>query len=171
MSDQLAPENNMLEVIIPITAAALGIVGTLIALFWNKIERYHKKNTFQNLVLRELEEFKPFPVLPQSQLKSWSEYARNKRFIHKSILQEPDGSLDFVLSLDPDLVYFVSQLWFHADKPTDSSDQFLYFWGEIEKYFKTRSVHWTKIQKAHAAWSELDKWLKIRSEMEKRLFT
>jgi hypothetical protein len=130
---------------IEITAALVGVVGTVagvvIALFWRKIGNWHKKRAFEKLILRELEEFVPYSDPSQVQSKKWTTYLEkeNTQFVHRDIITKPDGNLEFVLSLDADLVYYVSQLWFEVEKKEAANRTlFMYFWCEIDKYCKKR---------------------------------
>lgn len=97
---------DVLEVIvIPVT---LG----LIALLWPAIQSWSRRRAFQRLILRELEEVAPHPREPMPRLSSrdWPKH-QNKAFVHQRIFDEPTANRDFILSLEPDLVYFVTQLW------------------------------------------------------------
>jgi hypothetical protein len=72
------------------------------------------------LILRELQECTPYPYEEDEQgnvkmdqsKKKWTDYYQeNKKFIHKDIFKNIKDNRDFILGLNPDLVYFVSQLW------------------------------------------------------------
>lgn len=148
---------------IEIIAALVGIAGVVLASLWRTIGMWQKKRVFQNLILRELEEFTPAPpkTLAVDQLEIWTAYTHNKEFIHPKILTETDGNLDFILSLDPELVYFVSQLWYQVKIVPNDPKQFMHFWCEIEKYCRKRTVStlgfpryrgWREIEKARNRW-------------------
>lgn len=78
---------------IEILAALVGVAGTVsgvvVALCWRKIGNWHKKRAFEKLILRELEEFRPYPDPCKVQLKKWTQYLGNKQFIHQEILKKP----------------------------------------------------------------------------------
>lgn len=89
-------------VIIPITIS-------LIALIWPGIQDWYRRRNFKRLILRELDELSPYPE--DATLSGWWEHCQ-KRFIHREILEDPVSNRDFILSLDPDLSYYLTQLWY-----------------------------------------------------------
>ena len=88
-------------IIIPVTLA-------LIALLWPTIQSWSRRRAFRRLIVRELEEISPHP--PEPTLKGWWEH-QQKTFVHQAIFNNPSENRNFILSLEPDLVYFVTQLW------------------------------------------------------------
>ena len=89
------------------------IILALLALFWPAIQNWHRRRIFTKLIIRELSEISPYPEDPDpnnDKLSDWSSYCQ-KKFIHKEIFDNPNENRDFILSLDPDLVYYISQLW------------------------------------------------------------
>lgn len=81
----------------------------LIALLWAELQSAARRRAFRRLILRELEELEPFPENAEEG-KHWHDHQR-KNFIHRTIFDAPSENRDFILSLPPDMVYFVSQLW------------------------------------------------------------
>jgi hypothetical protein len=100
------PKNWLDIVIIPIMLA-------LIAICWPVIQNYNRRRIFKQLIFRELREISPFPQA--ATLKGWWEHCQ-KRFIHREIFLNPTENRDFILSLELDLVYFVTQLWHSLEK-------------------------------------------------------
>lgn len=109
--------------IIPLVIFGLGI--WLPKLFENQ-----KRNTFINLIRREIREMTPFPTLQQMQNPEktpqvkdkmegitgrWPEHL-TKRFVHEQIFNNVSDNRDFILSLPPDLIYHLSQLWIEFGK-------------------------------------------------------
>jgi hypothetical protein len=90
-------------IIIPFTLA-------LIALLWPDIQKRNRRESFMDLILRELEEIDPYPKFPDPKKGDWWKHQK-KQFIHRKIFKEASENRDFILSLDPEIVYFVSQLW------------------------------------------------------------
>lgn len=88
-------------VVIPVSLA-------LVALAWPWIQRWNHRLVFMNLIIRELKETRPFE--PEVEKGSWSAHL-TKTFVHQRIFREPSANREFLLSLHPDLTYFVSQLW------------------------------------------------------------
>jgi hypothetical protein len=80
---------------------------------------------------------------------SWTDHHTQKRFLHKEIFEKPTENRDFILSLSPDLVYHVIQLW----QSKDNHDQWLYMISQIKSqaYCSRRN----KIQKVEDKWRSL----------------
>jgi hypothetical protein len=165
------------DVIIPIIVGIIGLVGATIAVFWKRIESWHKGRVFQNLILRELEELTPYPTLeeikldPNKKKDRWSEhYQVDKKFVSKTIFAYPEQNLDFILGINPNLVYHVNQLWDEIKLQHDNKDptkkQFEYYWDKIVEYcqngiIRKRYKDWNEILKASNAWKELIKYYEI----------
>jgi hypothetical protein len=109
-------------ILIPITLA-------LIAQYWPAIQSRARQQSFQALILRELEEITPHPEEPSRE--GWWQH-QEKNFVHQKILNDVANNRDFILSLDPDLVYYVTQLWdsIKADEPN---------WSQWDYYLKCLS--------------------------------
>ncbi len=75
---------------------------------------------------------------------------QRKEFIHQKIFQEASANRDFILSLRPDLVYLVSQLW--DARRNQDDDQWLYYLQELgaSRYDRTG-----EIRQVHKAWNAL----------------
>lgn len=89
------------------------MILALLALLWPAIQNWHRRRIFTKLIIRELSEISPYPKKPDpnnDKLSDWSSHCQ-KKFIHKEIFDNPNENRDFILSLDPDLVYYISQLW------------------------------------------------------------
>jgi len=119
-------------VIIPIVLAVL-------ALTWPAIQARYRQLAFKGLILRELEELKPYPECKQ-QGKNWWNHQK-KTFIHQKIFQNPTENRDFILSLDPELVYFVTQLWDALEQKESDGEQWLWCLENIrDKYGRTSDI-------------------------------
>lgn len=92
-------------VIIPVTLA-------LIAILWPVIQNRSRRRIFTKLILRELTEISRYPDTPTR--NGWWEHCQ-KRFIHREIFNKLEENRDFILSLDPTLVYLVADLWRSLD--------------------------------------------------------
>lgn len=119
----------------------LGFIAALLPLLWNLISSGYRRCQFRNLILREIEEIGPYlqceieetgshPGKPSSKevRARWKEHHPKKRFLHRKIFKEPTENRDFILSLPPSLVYYVSQLW----QSTDDAKQWLYMINKID---------------------------------------
>lgn len=84
------------------------VVLAILALAWPAIQRHNRQQAFRGLILRELEEIAPYPEDPEKE--GWWAH-QQKNFVHQKILQDTSENRDFILSIEPELVYFVSQLW------------------------------------------------------------
>jgi hypothetical protein len=159
----MAEESTLLEAII---VAIIGLGGATIAVFWRSIEAWNKERIFQKLILRELEEFYPHPTVeeikndPRKERANWTKHFPDRRFLHETIFQNPDQHLDLMLGLNPNLVYYVSQLWDeiklqeHLDPPVKI--QFLHYWDRIDNYCK-RSLYLRRgeIKDTYKEWTNL----------------
>ncbi len=93
-------------ILIPISLAILAIL-------WPEIQSRSRRRTFRRLIIRELSEISPYPK--EATKKGWWQHCQ-KRFIHREIFRDPSTNRDFILSLDPDMVYDVAQLWNSLDE-------------------------------------------------------
>jgi hypothetical protein len=114
------------DVVVPLL---LAFVGGAIAIFWPWLQAFFLGRKFQGIIRRELEEIRPQPSGPVEG-KPWWEHA-NKRFVHEEIFarERITENRDFLLSLNPTVVYCVSQLWSAFAKR--DSNQWLHFLGEL----------------------------------------
>ena len=127
-------------IIIPIILAVLAIA-------WPFILRIYKRIAFKNLIFRELGEISPFPEKIES--GEWWEHQK-KEFIHQKIFENPSANIDFILSLNPNIVYYVTQLW-DAKKNRDKK-QWLYY---LEKLSDPKFDKKGKIREAYESWNKL----------------
>ncbi len=85
----------------------------------------------------------------------------------ESMFDNPQMNQEYILSLRPHLVYYVTQLWqeielLRGDCNRDEK-QFVYYWEEIIKYCKAGSIirkrynRWSKIEETNRKWEELIK--------------
>ena len=136
-------------IVIPITLA-------LIAILWPVIQNQQRRYIFHRLILRELEEISPYPE--HASFDGWWEHCQ-KRFIHPAIFEDIKENRDFILSLEPDLTYWVSQLWHSLD--THNWEQWIHYLHELSsKYDETCNG---KISKS------LHKWELLHDEYEKKV--
>jgi hypothetical protein len=124
------------------------VLLALIALLWPEIQSAARRREFRRLILRELQELTPFPE-DAKKGKDWYDHQR-KDFIHHKIFDAPLDNRDFILSLPPDMLYDVSQLW-SALKNRDA-EQWLHFLGKLSnaRYDKNG-----EIKKAYRQWDSL----------------
>lgn len=109
----------------------IAFFAAAIAAFWPWLQSLQRGWKFQRIIRRELEEVGPHPVKPVSgQLQPWWEHA-TKRFVHQEIFQRDRVSenRDFLLSLDPTVVYQVSQLWSALE--TRNGEQWMWYLDEL----------------------------------------
>jgi hypothetical protein len=95
---------------VPIAAAIIGATAAL----WNSFQSKWNGRHFQKLMLRELEELQPTKN-EDTKIGDLASYVRRK-FMHKEVLQNPLENRDFIMSLDPNLVYLTNQLWSLFDR-------------------------------------------------------
>jgi len=123
------------------------VVLAILALAWPTIQSWNRRQAFRGLILRELEEIAPYPE--EADNVGWWAHQK-KNFVHQKILQDASENRDFILSLEPDLVYLVSQLW--DAKANKDEGQWLHYLDKLSdpKYDKTG-----RIAKARQKWAVL----------------
>lgn len=121
------------------------VVLTVLALWWPAIQNGHRSRTFKKLIFRELEEIGPYPK--QAGSDHWGTHLA-KKFTHREILAHVSENRDFILSLDPDLVYCLTQLW-EAYEHKDEK-QWLYYLGMLADLDGTG-----KLKQVRADWENL----------------
>lgn len=130
-------ENNEVDNIMHLkdwlTIVIMPLLLGLFATFWPVIQNRHRRRIFTQLILRELQEISPYPeeVRAENCVK-WQDHCQ-KTFIHRKIFEQPNENRDFILSLEPDLVYFVSQLWHSLE--ADNREQWDYCLSELSKKY------------------------------------
>ncbi|HAQ20505.1 MAG TPA: hypothetical protein DCR40_14940 [Prolixibacteraceae bacterium] len=129
-------------VIIPLTLA-------LLAIFFPAIKSWHIRRRFKNLILRELKEIKPYPLTKEDNQKAWFFHIK-KQCIHKLIFQNPTENRDFILSLPPDLVYYISNLWDPENEKDPKATQWKHYLKEIKNYFDDE-----KLNTVYTQWEKL----------------
>jgi len=103
------------------------LVLVLLGSAWPLIQQCYRRRAFTRLILRELQELTPFPDKPVPGGKWWEHHKRS--FVHQRIFSDVTNSRDFVLSLNPTLVYWVTQLWDSLAR--HDSSQWLWYLGKI----------------------------------------
>jgi hypothetical protein len=125
----------------------LAFAGGAIAVFWPWLQSWFRGRKFQGLIRGELKEVGPYPLDPVNG-KPWWEHA-TKRFVHEEIFarERVSENRDFLLSLNPPVVYRVSQLWTALAKR--DSTQWLHFLDELAT---DRNVGSNRLREAARSW-------------------
>jgi hypothetical protein len=122
------------------------IISVLIVLLWPEVQSASRRRAFRRLILRELEELAPFPPNAQKNME-WFQHL-SKNFVYQAVFMAPSENRDFILSLPPDMVYSVYQLW-DALKNRNQV-QWLYFLNKLANpSFDKRA----EIREAHLQWA------------------
>lgn len=118
-----------------ILTAAATVAAAVVAVFWSTLQAHQRGRRFRALIGRELAEIGPYPEAPVpvaagQVARPWWEYAR-KRFIHEEIFVRDNitANREFLLSIDPTIVYEVSQLWLALEKR--DGNQWMHYLTEI----------------------------------------
>lgn len=135
-------------------------VLTWLAFYWPKrlAERQadDRRDRFESLIKRELEELGPCPEDKKKNAGNWADY-QIKNFLHVKIIDNPSENRDFILSLDPTLVYHVSQLWEARNAP--DGDQWLYYLDKLSQRYGGKVTEaydqWYPLIKGHASSSDI----------------
>jgi hypothetical protein len=128
----------------------LAFVGGAIAIFWPWLQTFFRGRKFQGIIRRELEEIGPHPSSPVEG-RPWWEHA-TKRFVHEEVFarERVTENRDFLLSLDPTVVYCISQLWSALAKR--DSIQWLHFLRELAGNDKVGSQ---RLRQAQRDWQAI----------------
>ena len=97
---------DILDVVVPLVIFLLGIS-------WPLIQAQYRCGRFKLLARREMEEIGPNLEPPQT--NSWKDHL-TKEFVHQKIIESASDNRDFLLGLKPEIVYWLSQLWFAYKK-------------------------------------------------------
>jgi hypothetical protein len=103
---------DIIEVLfVPLSAA-------LLAILWPGIAARRRRIHFEDLIGRELAEAAPDVSAADA---PWHGHLAH-RFLHEKILRHPVDNTDFVLSLEPELSYNLSQMWIAYAKAQRATD-------------------------------------------------
>jgi len=127
-------------VVVPLAIFLLGV-------FWPLIQAQYRCRRFRRLAHRELEEIGPRLDLPDQD--KWNKHL-TKEFVHKQIIESASENRDFILGLDPEFVYWLSQLWF-AHR-SGEADQWIHYAAALSKHRYTRS---DKLTEAVRQWRKI----------------
>lgn len=134
----------------PWIALLATLVAAVIAVGWPTWRSWQTGRRFVRLIKRELEEIGPhIPENdPSASKRPWWQYL-SKRFVHEQFLsgERIAGHREFVLSLDPTLVYLLSQLWIAFEKR--DGRQWVYFLSELAE---NRKVTTEDLREAVEKW-------------------
>ncbi len=135
-------------IVVALIALGATVIGGVIAVGWPTWRSWQMGRRFVRLIRRELEEIGPLvgPASPEG--RPWWEYM-SKRFVHEEFVSRDriTEHRDFVLSLDPTLVYQLAQLWISFDKR--DGDQWCHYLGKLAE---NKSVATGKLTAAADAW-------------------
>ena len=120
-------------IVIPLAVLALGWLLPLTA-------EWRRQSSFSALIRREIGEAAPSPREPQRGL-AWHEHMQ-KRFLHEEIFRNVSENRDFILSLDPLLIYNLAQLWIHFDKGREATRKGKH-WQSLKEARRFRYYLWS----------------------------
>jgi hypothetical protein len=128
----------------------VAIVAAGLAAAWPLWQIRVRGRRVRALIRRELQEIGPVPEQPVVNVPWW-EHLR-KEFVHEDLFAkgEVSATSDFLLTLDADITYKVSQLWL-AFRSRDRT-QWLYFMKQLSGH---RHVGSPKLKEAHRKWTAL----------------
>lgn len=145
--DQATADSLWADIGVPLVIAVL---AGAIAAFWPWLQSLQRGWTFHRMIRRELQEIGPFPETPVEG-KPWWEHA-TKRFVHEEFFRRDNISenRDFILSLNPTVVYQVSQLWIALEKR--DGHQWRHFLSQLAN---NTSVGSAALRKACKKWERI----------------
>ncbi len=129
-------------VIIPITLAVLAVL-------FPAIKSWYLRRRFKKLILRELQEISPYPLEKTGASNTWISH-QQKKCIHKEIFNNASENRDFILSLPPDLVYYLANFWDSKNGDDPKAKQWLNYLNELNKYFND-----ARLSKVYNNWENL----------------
>lgn len=113
---------------------------------WPSLQAFDKRRRFERLIARKLEERGPHPKERPPGEFTWTKH-QTKTFFHQRILNDSSANRDFIPSLNPTLIYLITQLW--EARRTGDSVQWLWYLEYLSKRYGG------KVSKAYAEWKEL----------------
>jgi hypothetical protein len=105
----------------------------------------------EDLILRELSEISPHPPDKTNREDWWCH--QKKQFIHRRLFDDSNENIEFLLSLDADMVYFVTQLWQSLED--EDWDQWQYALKKLAERYDDRLE---KFGRKGKIWSALGAW-------------
>ena len=118
-------------VLVPLAIAAIAIA-------WEPIRAAWRRRNFRSLVVRELSEAGPRRLTEGSPWPTWL----TRRFTHEVIIRDPGEHLDFLLGLDPTLVYHLSQMWISFEKGKALATEGDTSATEVDQALKEHAIQW-----------------------------
>jgi hypothetical protein len=133
------------DIFIRLAIAVIGISAAVAAFLWTSIQSWQKKRYFKKLICRELQELHLY--CEYSSDSNWYDHQKRK-FVHKDIFNDPKQNFDFIISLDNDIVYHVSQLW--NSLKNDEPYEWIHHLYNLAKKFNDKEIienwdKWTKL--------------------------
>jgi hypothetical protein len=98
-----AISTGLTTILAAITAAFATVTAAALAFLWPLIQVKRQRHQFNRLMRRELQELKPNG-------EQWDE-CKKPDYVHRTVIEDPQAHLDFVLSLDPSIVYNLRRMW------------------------------------------------------------
>jgi hypothetical protein len=173
---------NLLEkAYVPISAAIIAGTATALGVLLPIFLSHRRKQVFENLIFRELQELSPYPEKRKDlwyyhkPTTNWYHHHQKGKFVHQNIFNEPTENRDFIFSLDPALVYYVTQLWNTIEPCREDSAQWIHYLYEISLYFFAKGYCYGKdgedycegVRRIIEAWR---KWIKLIREYEPKKY-
>lgn len=138
------------DVLVPLL---VGLMAVGVATLWPMSLTRHRARRAHAWIRRELEEIGPWASpTPQTETHWWEHLSR--RFAHEELVARSiiTDNRDFLLTLDPQVVYHLFQLWVAFDKGDGS--EWSYHLTELSKQRALKSADLTN---AASAWGTLIK--------------
>jgi hypothetical protein len=99
--DAIGP--GLATILAAITVSLATVAAGALAVLWPVIQGRLQRHRFKRLMLRELQELKPNG-------EQWDEREKPD-YVHRTVVEDLQAHLDFVLSLDPSIVYNLRRMW------------------------------------------------------------
>jgi hypothetical protein len=136
---------------------------SFLALLWPSMAARRRRKNFEYLIRRELEEARPEPEVPGSG-SPWHKHL-GKHFLHQQIIKRPVENTEFVLSLNPQLAYSLSQMWIAFDEGTRAdeatarhhAEQWCWYLGATCRFLDRRNPRSHLVREIWKPWCELIK--------------
>jgi hypothetical protein len=99
------------DVVVPVVVA---VFAAVFAVWWPYLQTRRRASQFQTMIARELKEIGPRPHEPGD----WWWQRLQRRFVHEELMARGrvSDNRDFLLTLNPNVVYHLFQLWVAFDK-------------------------------------------------------
>jgi hypothetical protein len=135
----VAISTSLASILVAITAGVATVAAAVLAFLWPFILGKRQRHRFKRLMLRELQELKPNG-------EQWDEREKPD-YVHRTVVEDLQAHLDFVLSLDPRIVYDLRRMWWAFGRDGREFLDRLWTLGHRNRKIQENAREWEKTLK------------------------